>query len=44
MKYEKPELSIVESAAVVIQGSEKGQEGPLDVHLEHTIGAYEADE
>jgi hypothetical protein len=44
MKYEKPELSVAESATEIVQGGFKGPEGPLDMRLKHSIGAYEADE
>jgi hypothetical protein len=44
MKYEKPELSVAESATALVQGGFKGPEGPLDMRLDRSIGAYEADE
>jgi hypothetical protein len=39
MKYEKPELSIAESATPIVQGGFKGPEGPVDTLWELTIGA-----
>lgn len=46
MKYSKPEVVMVESAVLAIQMGVKDPTGPLEAPLEvnHTIGAYEADE
>ena len=44
MKYEKPELSVVESATATIQSTEKGPDGLPESPHSRTIGAYEADE
>jgi hypothetical protein len=44
MKYEKPEVFVVESATATIQGDNKGSSEFPDSPLHQTIGAYEADE
>jgi len=44
MKYEKPAVLTFASACAGIQGHEKGVCLFLDLLLEYTIGAYEADE
>ncbi|MGA7915816.1 MAG: hypothetical protein WCA00_11320 [Candidatus Acidiferrales bacterium] len=44
MKYEKPELLVVESATGAIQHLEKGPDAPPDGPESRTIGAYQADE
>lgn len=44
MRYEKPEVAVAEPATAIVQGGLKGSEGPLDLRLRHSIGAYEADE
>jgi hypothetical protein len=44
MNYEKPELSVAKPATAIMQKGEKGPLGPQDLQLDHTIGAYEADE
>jgi hypothetical protein len=46
MKYEKPELIVLGSAAVAIQGGPNSKpNGPNDTsHNKPTAGAYEADE
>ncbi len=43
MKYEKPEVVVLGSAAAAILGGEKGSLVPPDA-TKPTIGAYEADE
>ncbi len=45
MKYEKPEITSVYSATVVVQGGAKGPSAVVDDPFQlQTIGAYEADE
>jgi hypothetical protein len=44
MKYEKPELTVVESATATIQSSLKGSSKAPDSPDTWTITAYEADE
>ena len=44
MKYEKPELTVVESAAATIQSSLKGSSDTPDSPSTWTIPAYEANE
>jgi hypothetical protein len=44
MKYEKPEVDMVAGACVAVQNHFKNWSIFIDVLLEETIGAYEADE
>jgi hypothetical protein len=44
MKYEKPAVITIASARASIQNNQKGSSLFIDVILEYTIGAYEADE
>lgn len=44
MKYEKPQAVLLGSATVAVQHGFKGLSTVLDVIMEYTIGAYEADE
>jgi hypothetical protein len=44
MKYEKPEVIAIGSACICIQNGVKGLGFYIDLLLEYTIGAYEADE
>lgn len=45
MKYEKPQLTVLVSAAAAIQSSNKGVDPVLDSETTHlSISAYEADE
>jgi len=44
MKYEKPVVAILASAAKAIQGGRKGSSSQTDMSFQQTIGAYEADE
>jgi hypothetical protein len=43
MKYEKPEMTVMPSAAAAIQSASKGMGLPDSAH-QPTVGAYEADE
>jgi hypothetical protein len=44
MKYEKPAVITIASAVASVQNSRKGYSLFIDVILEYTIDAYEADE
>jgi len=44
MKYEKPRMAVLASAAECIQGGVKQHSNQLDMSFQETIGAYEADE
>jgi len=44
VKYEKPEVILVASAAAAIQSMEKAGQVNPDTALKPTIGMYEADE
>jgi len=44
MKYEKPKVVVVASACAAVQNHIKDINIFLDILLEETIGAYEADE
>jgi hypothetical protein len=44
MKYEKPEIVMLGSAIVSVQSQGKGTNTATDSFLQHTNGAYEADE
>lgn len=44
MKYEKPTIVPIASAADAIQNSQKGSSETYDLMRETTVGAYDADE
>ncbi|HVB59542.1 MAG TPA: hypothetical protein VNE63_24300 [Candidatus Acidoferrales bacterium] len=44
MRYEKPEITVVASASIVIQAGSKGANHISDMSFHPTVGAYEADE
>lgn len=44
MRYEKPELVLLGLACVAVQNQLKGMGPFVDITLQNTIGAYEADE
>jgi len=44
MRYEKPEIVVLASATAEIQGGVKGWSDTIDNSLNHTVGAYDADE
>jgi len=43
MKYEKPELIALASAATAVRGG-KGEDQPVDIDAKPTTAAYQADE
>lgn len=44
MRYEKPVILALASASAAVQHQVKGPSPFLDVMLQQTVGAYEADE
>ncbi len=44
MKYEKPEIAVIGSAADAVQNSMIKQSPPLDNRLQTTVAAYQSDE
>lgn len=44
MEYEKPEIVRMAAASVAVQGGLKGLSTVLDIWMQYSIGAYEADE